>query len=714
MIPKPTPDELARLREQFPRGAPRFAWREVAFARAAADGDDAATGAASDPNALIPITISSEAPVLRYDWWEGEQYYEVLDHAASSVDMSYATDGLPFIMSHQAYDGDQQHGIVLNVAIDAKTRTLGGDVLMSRAQRSQDIRQDMLDGIRRKISVGYVVGDDFTQEKGGADGIPTRRYTAWMPIEASTVPIPADYSVGVDRAQTPQLREQAARFLALHPVPAGQRTAPAADVPSAPPVVDPPAPDAVPAPAPAPSPESARAEDPPMTPPTETPTGSAPALAVVDRSTELEASRIERLRELAATHAMSERMPAWLRERTSVEDAQTETMRAIAERLAKPTPVTEGVKIPVKDQRRYSYARALILSHGELTQEMRGGRVDFGLETEVLTELRKTNDQRGGGSIIPFSLGGDLGKRAGIDSATGTTGGVFKFTQAGPFIDMLRNKMSVSRAGATFLSGLTGPVSFPKQKGAATATWIGENPGSNTTLSNLITGTVSLALKTVMAPTTVSRQALISAASGNYDLDRIIQSDLAMVIALAADLAGLVGGLSNGPTGVLSNTGINTTVTLGTNGGTVGWNPIVDLETAIGDANADGPTLAYITNTAQRGRMKKASVLGATGSPVPIWSNVPGEMDGQVNGYRALATNQMPRNLTKGTSTTVCSGIAFGAWEHVIVGQFGGGFEALVDPYSLAGQGMIAITTWSFMDIAIRYPEAFAAILDAL
>jgi hypothetical protein len=85
-----------------------------------------------------------------------------------------------------------------------------------------------------------------------------------------------------------------------------------------------------------------------------------------------------------------------------------------------------------------------------------------------------------------------------------------------------------------------------------------------------------------------------------------------------------------------------------------------------------------------------------------------------VNGYRAVASNQVPSNLTKGTATTVCSAVIFGAWPQLMVGQFGNGYEVLVDPLRLKKQAMIELTAYTFADVAIRQPKAFATIVDAL
>ena len=48
----------------------------------------------------IDIAISSEEPVLRYDWRTGTLYYEVLDHSPDSVDLTYVADGIPFCLDH--------------------------------------------------------------------------------------------------------------------------------------------------------------------------------------------------------------------------------------------------------------------------------------------------------------------------------------------------------------------------------------------------------------------------------------------------------------------------------------------------------------------------------------------------------------------------------------------------------------------------------------
>ena len=56
---------------------------------------------------------------------------------------------------------------------------------------------------------------------------------------------------------------------------------------------------------------------------------------------------------------------------------------------------------------------------------------------------------------------------------------------------------------------LVGPVAFPKQTGAATVYWTGENSGSDVTGSNVTFGTVNISPKTCMATGALSRQLII-------------------------------------------------------------------------------------------------------------------------------------------------------------------------------------------------------------
>lgn len=80
--------------------------------------------------------------------------------------------------------------------------------------------------------------------------------------------------------------------------------------------------------------------------------------------------------------------------------------------------------------------------------------------------------------------------------------------------------------------------------------------------------------------------------------------------------------------------------------------------------------------------------------------------DNTVDGYIARSSNQVPKNLTKGSGTNL-SAVIRGVFNVMVIGMWGSGFELVVDPYRLKKQGMIELTTFVMTDIAIRYPQAF-------
>jgi HK97 family phage major capsid protein len=125
---------------------------------------------------------------------------------------------------------------------------------------------------------------------------------------------------------------------------------------------------------------------------------------------------------------------------------------------------------------------------------------------------------------------------------------------SGSFIDLLRNASALDQAGATVLTGLTGNVAIPRQSGAATAYWVAES--GSPTESQQTVDQVSLVPRTVAAYTDFSRRLMIQS---SIDVENMVRNDLAQVIALKIDAAGLYGtGASNEPLGLKNTTGIGT------------------------------------------------------------------------------------------------------------------------------------------------------------
>lgn len=140
----------------------------------------------------VEICFSSEAPVRRF--MGGTEGVEVLDHSPTSVDLSRLNDGAPLLVEHERV---KQVGVVLKAWIDSDKRARA-IVKFGRSRAAKEIMDDVADGIRKCVSVGYEVLN-YVKERA-ADGETIFRVDKWMPLEVSLVSIPADATVGVGRA----------------------------------------------------------------------------------------------------------------------------------------------------------------------------------------------------------------------------------------------------------------------------------------------------------------------------------------------------------------------------------------------------------------------------------------------------------------------------------------------------------------------------------
>lgn len=287
---------------------------------------------------------------------------------------------------------------------------------------------------------------------------------------------------------------------------------------------------------------------------------------------------------------------------------------------------------------------------------------------------------------------------------TATAGGHTVATDllAQDFIDVLRNRIVVQQAGATMLSGLVGNIAIPRKTAGTTHYWVAEN--GSPTESQSAFDQVTMTPKTVGAFSDFSRRLLNQS---SLDVEALVRDDLTRGQALAIDRAALHGtGASNQPTGVALVSGIGS-VAGGTNGLAPTWDHIVGLETEVAIDNADVGTLAYITNARVRGRLKRTSIVSGQNGMVWAGNSAP------VNGYDAWVTNQVRSDLDKGSSTGVCSAIFFGNWADLVIGMWGG-LDLLVDPFTGSTAGTVRVVALQDVDIAVRHPESFAAMLDAL
>jgi HK97 family phage major capsid protein len=137
----------------------------------------------------VRLAFASDKPI---EHWFGNL---MLSMDKKSIRSERLASGAPLLMDHNSKD---QIGVVTNFSFD-KDGVARADVKFSRSTRGEEIFQDVKEGIRTNVSVGFMVyGMELVEEKKGE--MPTYRCDDWEPMEISIVSIPADISVGVGRS----------------------------------------------------------------------------------------------------------------------------------------------------------------------------------------------------------------------------------------------------------------------------------------------------------------------------------------------------------------------------------------------------------------------------------------------------------------------------------------------------------------------------------
>jgi HK97 family phage major capsid protein len=670
----PSPLKLRKIARTVKTQGPQI--REFRFDRATLN-EEART---------IELSFSSETrDVCR---WFG---IEVLGHNPEEVRLDRINAAGPVLVDHR---GDQV-GVVEKAWIDGETRKGRAVIRFSKSARGEEVYQDVKDGIRQNVSFAYDVYRYMLEEEGKNGAPDVLRAIDWEPLEISIVSMPADTSVGIGRS-----REYEPREIEIYEVmpdnndndrDKGGNTAMKCSVCGRD-LVNGVCPD-----------EQCRSRA----------AGGgglpAPAGRTSEQERNAERTRIQEIQALASPFRGRVEGLDEL-ERQFIDNGQDVNAfsRAVLDRFnvapENVIPTAADIVLNDRETAQYSILRGIMTA-------LDGGTC---FEMEVSAEIGRKLGRSTSGMFVPTSLRSAVhGMRAPIataaDTLTSAAGGATVPSYLMPLIEILRAKMLVRAMGAQVLSGLSGLVSFPKQLATATLTWVAENSGADvgeTDLANYF-GLIGLTPKQAMATLAYSRTFLMQT---SLDAEGFFRNDLGRVNALGLDQVAIAGsGVGSEPRGVLNTTGIGLVVCGDPDGALPDWGDIVALETDVAVDNADFGSLGYLTNPKIRGYLKTVTKFANTDTP--IWEKGSNGF-GELNGYRAGATTQVPSNLSKGASNAILSAALFGNWNDLVIGEYGA-LELIVDPYRLKKQGMVEITSNLLADVLVLRAQSFAAIKDA-
>lgn len=361
--------------------------------------------------------------------------------------------------------------------------------------------------------------------------------------------------------------------------------------------------------------------------------------------------------------------------------------------------VSDPVDMKPKEQQRYSFLRAL-------NAASRGDWSGAGFESEMSQEMAHKSGKQPQGFYVPdYAWRNDLytAKRE-LTVGTDASGGYFapSYQLPSEWIGALRSKMVLAELGMRTMSGLTTKVQIPKITGAS-AGFVAES--GDVSDQTQTTSQLTMQARTLGARTSVSRQLLLES---DPSIEQIVRDDLVNSIASKIQDVMIEGSGTAEPTGVTKTSGIGS-VAIGTNGGAPTWASVTDLvkEVEIDNAAVNAATLGFATNPKVKSKMSNTAKVSSTDSVMLLntpWDNL--------YGYKFAVTTDVPSDLTKGTSSGVCSAMIFGDWSQLLMGSWGNSPDVLVDPYSSSNDGTVKIVVFSEIDAVVRYPESFAAVLD--
>lgn len=636
-------------------------------------------GALDKESRTIELAFSSEEPYER--WWG----IEILDHSESSVRLGRLNDGAhPLLVNH---DWDRQPGVIEKawVGDDRRGRSRAR---FGRSAYAEEILQDVEDGIRSLVSVGYIVhkvieqstskgaeptereltGDEFralvqsdefqrsmAARRAAGDEPPVYRVVDWEPFENSIVAIPADATVGVGRSFTGATAPIATEIETMPEEIKGQ---PAAAVPD--------------------------------------------VQAVTNEARQAELVRIREISAMGAHYGMADQAEKAIADGASVDGFR----KLVLEKLQKDAPkaaAERNLGLSDKEVQQYSISRAVLALASKdwtgagferechVAAEKRNGEAKHQgvlIPHDVLSrQMHAVNRGRGPSEQLSEAVLRQLIAQRDLTAASASGGGYLVGTNnlAGSFIELLRARARVVQLGAIVLPGLRENVTIPKQSAAGTFYWLSSEAASITE-SNQTFGQVALTPKNGGGYTEVSMQLL---KQSNPAADMIVMNDLSRICSLGVDSAALQGsGASGQPTGVINTGGIGSV-----SGTSLNWAGIVEFETDVSAANADVDTMAYLTTPTIRGTLKSRDKTGTTVGNY-VWGGT--NLEKTLNGYRAEVTTQMP-----------AASMLFGDWSQIVIGEWGT-LEISMNPYANFPAGIVGIRGWVTVDVGVRQASAFS------
>ena len=438
---------------------------------------------------VVRVGVSSEEPVER------SFGMEVLGHSADDINMEFINSGrAPLLLDH---DMTKQIGVIEEFKLDETAKRTTAVVRFGKSALAREVFEDVADGIRMNISVGYRIDKLERYENNGE----TYYKAQWTPMEVSSVSVPADQSrlVGVGRSKDKQHKNIEVKLM-----------------------------------------ENEKKQDINL---------EEVRTQTIDEAKAEFKRNSKEIIDLAARHNKRDLADKAISDGISVEEFRGVLLENISNNTPLETPSEIGMT--KEEVREFSLVKAI---RAMANPSDRKAQEEAAFDFECSAEAARQYGKDAQGIMLPAEVLRTW-KQRDINSSDDSTL-IAEDYRGGDFIDVLRNSSSVMQAGATMLRGLQGNVVIPKKTAASSGGWIATE-GAAAAESEFTSGSVTMSPKVIGAFTDATRLLL---QQSSLDVENLIRDDLTQSIATAIDLGALAGtGSSGQPTGISATSGINTT-----------------------------------------------------------------------------------------------------------------------------------------------------------
>ena len=349
----------------------------------------------------MEMSISSESPVAR------SFGLEVLSHREGDIDLTRLMNKAPLLKDH---DASQQIGVVENAYLDTQRGKLMSSVRFGRGALASEIFNDVKDGIRTQVSIGYQINPDSMEKSETTDEV---RITDWMPMEVSIVSMGADQNVGFGRS------------LSLNqPI------------------------------------KTENKKEVIMTEETKSVDVEEQVRVKTDEVLAKREKEIAEIIELGARHQKQDLAREAIRDGKDLSSFRGELLSHIENQ-----PIESNeIGLTEKEARNFSIVR--------MAKHQAGMNVDAQFEVEASRAYAEKIGKQPKGFFVPEDVTNDWGKRT--MNTTNTAGFVYDDKQYGNLIDALTPYSTVLQANPTVLANNTGNITIPRVSALSTSAWVTE------------------------------------------------------------------------------------------------------------------------------------------------------------------------------------------------------------------------------------------------